>query len=251
MGEKPDVEDEKLLEDGLSHEDLGIKSEVLCLEIKDDDNVNVCIGGFAAHRAKLVREAGKVYIKLESPYFNGFTDKILLGEKEVNGKNYLTFENENGKRAYFEIAKNDKIVSNIDIKRYRDFTATGIFRIDLDVTEKQTGKHPYHTWGSGFRTYGSSMKINKDGTGEYRLGITEAERFKLKKDWISGLTSVILIDDQGLEVAYEGPTFTLDATEIDGENYLILYGNETSYWRCINENQIVFEDQNGTIRIWG
>ena len=92
MGEKPDVEGDKWLEDGLSHEDLGIKSEVLCIEIKDNGSVNVCIGGFAAYHGELVKEGEKVYIKLESPYFDGFTDKILLGEKEVDGNNYLTFE---------------------------------------------------------------------------------------------------------------------------------------------------------------
>ena len=251
MKTQRDIEAEKLKEDGLSCEDLGIKSGLLCIEIKDNDDVNVCIGGFAAEKAKLERDDNNKYIKLETPYFNGFTDKILLGEKQVDGKNYLTFENGNGKRVYFEQLKNDNIVSKIDIRGYRDFTATGIFEIDPGVTEKQTGKNPYDTWGSGFRTYGSNMKINEDGTGNYNIGVATHENFKLDRSMKSGSTILIMVDEQGLEVEQGGPNFVLDATEIDGENYLILNeGLLVSYWRCVDENQIVFENEDGIIGIW-
>lgn len=246
-----DGEDEELPEDSLSHEDLGIKSEVLCIEIKDNNDVNVCIGGFAAHKAKLVKEDGEKYIKLESPYLDGFTDKILLGEKEVDGKNYLTFENEDGERAYFEKAKNQDIVSRIEIKDDETFDVIGILEIDYEITKIQTGQSPYNTWGSGFRTHGSSMKINQDGTGNYSIGVAEYENFKLVKD--NGKTYIEIINKEYSMGPDEGTRFLLEAKQIEGENYLLLHGDNgiDSCWKCVDDGQIVFEDQDGTIRIWG
>ena len=248
-------ESEKIKEiGGFTFDDLDVKSEILCLEIRENKDVNVCIGGFAAEEAKLVNEDGKTYIKLDNVLLTGYGDKILLGEADVDGKHYLTFETDTDRKTYFEMLENNVESSKIEINNDGSFKIEGIFRIDSEIEEQETGRDVFALWGSGFRSHGSHLRINQDKTGEYSIGVARYEEFKLVTE--DGKTYLEIVNKENDEMREEdGARHLVEVREINNKKCIVINKDKenevNTYWTQLSDDAIVFNIPDKGEYIWG
>ena len=233
-----------LKKDGMSFEDLEINAELLCIEIRDTKDVIICIGGLQKENAKLVTEGKKTYIELEKNLIKNLGNKILLGEKEIDNKHYLTFEVGKNKRVYFEQLKNKNTASIIEVISDGTFELNGVFEIDRKVEEQETGYDMVYMWGTSINIYGSQMTVNSDGTGNYRIGNAEKEEFKIveeDKDTYMELTK---------ENGYDDGKYLIELREIDGETYVYVNKGYGQYWKMLEKDAVVFDIPNEGVYIW-
>lgn len=237
---------------GLSFDDIEIKSELLCIEIKENQDVNVCVGQFGAQKAKLEKEEDKTYIKLENAFLTGYGDKILLGEADIEGKHYLTFETGTEKRAYFEILENSSQDSIIEVNEDGTLKIEGIFKIDPVIQEQEVGQDVFVLWGSGFRTYGSNLRINKDKTGSYSVGIANYDDFKLIDE--DGKMYLEIINPENEELRGEdGAKYLVEVKDINDKKCIVIHrdNNVDMYWTQLSDDAIVFTIPEKGEYIWG
>lgn len=245
MGQSKEADNEEAIElnqvlpeDSYTLEELGINTKLCCIEIKETQDVDICIQGRAKESAKLISKDNKVYVKLNKKIFDNYSDEILLGKAEVNNINYITFESGKDKNVYLEKLENKKVISTLKVNDDGTFEALGEFYIDGEIIYQVTGESPDIYWGLGFNKYGTSMTINEDNTGKYIIGVADFNEFKIIKE--DGKTYMEVINKDTGVFDEAGTRYLMDIKEVNGEKYIYVDKGIGQYWKVIDEETSVF-----------
>lgn len=238
--------------DGMSFDDLELGTEILFVKISDNKDVNIYIGGPRKWQAKLSKEGKKTYIIFDNIFLKNYGKKFLLVEKYIDGIQYLTIEISKDKIIYLEKLENQGTDSAIDIYKDGTFELRGLFEIDSNIEVQKTGHEIQYLWGPSFKIYGTQMFVNDDGTGNYRIGKAEIEKFKIieknKKMYMEILHKEVDLDY--IEDIEEPETYLMEAYDINGETYIYVDKGHGQYWKMINKDADVFKMLDGEIYIW-